>query len=88
MRQCFDAVTCNPARILGLPGYGLESGCNADFMLLQAHDPIEAIRLRATRLKVFRRGRLLAESPAASSRLYLPGRDNAQGPLNPRSSGA
>ena len=74
MRQCFDAVTSNPARILGLLGYGLESGCNADFVLLQARDPIEAIRLRATRLKVFRRGRLLAEAPEHTSRLHLPGR--------------
>ena len=74
MRQCFDAVTSNPARILGLPGYGLESGCNADFVLLQARDPIEAIRLRATRLKVFRRGRLVAEAPEHISHLHLPGR--------------
>jgi len=74
MRQCFDAVTVNPARILGLPGYGLEPGCFADFVLLQARDPVEALRLRATRLKVFRRGRLLAEAPAATSQLLLPGR--------------
>ena len=74
MRQCFDAVTSNPARILGLLGYGLESGCNADFVLLQARDPIEAIRLRATRLKVFRRGRLVAEAPEHTSHLHLPGR--------------
>ena len=74
MRQCFDAVTSNPARILGLLGYGLESGCNADFVLLQARDPIEAIRLRATRLKVFRRGRLVAEAPEHISHLHLPGR--------------
>ena len=74
MRQCFDAVTVNPARILGLPGYGLEAGCFADFCLLQARDPVEAIRLRATRLKVFRRGKLLAESPAATSLLHLSGR--------------
>ena len=74
MRQCFAAVTTNPARVLGLEGYGLEAGCNADFVLLQAHDPIEAIRLRATRLKGFRRGRLLAEAPAATTQLHLPGR--------------
>jgi len=74
MRQCFAAVTSNPARALGLEGYGMEAGCNADFVLLQARDPIEAIRLRATRLKVFRRGRLLAEAPAATSQLHLPGR--------------
>jgi len=74
MRQCFDAVTVNPARVMGLKGYGLEAGCFADFCLLQARDPVEAIRLRATRLKVFRRGRLVAESPAALSTLHLRGR--------------
>ena len=74
MRQCFDAVTRNPARIMQLEGYGLEPGCYADFVLLQARDPIEAIRLRATRLKVYRRGKLLAETPAATAALYVPGR--------------
>jgi cytosine/creatinine deaminase len=74
MRQCFDAVTANPARILGLQDYGLEAGCFADFVLLQARDPIEAIRLRATRLQVFKRGKLLAQTPAATSELQLSGR--------------
>jgi cytosine deaminase len=74
MRQCFDAVTVNAARVMGLEGYGLEVGCHADFSLLQAHDPVEALRLRATRLKVFKRGQLLAESPATVSQLHLPGR--------------
>ncbi len=74
MRQCFDAITINPARILGLQGYGLEAGCFADFVLLQARDPIEAIRLRATRLQVFKRGKLLAQTPAATSELHLSGR--------------
>lgn len=74
MRQCFDAVTCNAARVMQLEAYGLEPGCHADFILLQARDTIEAIRLRATRLKVFRRGRLIAESPEATASLYLDGR--------------
>ena len=74
MRQCFDAVTVNPARILGLQGYGLEVGCNADFVLLQARDQVEAIRLRATRLQVFKRGKLLAQTPATTSQLHLDGR--------------
>ena len=74
MRQCFDAVTVNPARMLGLECYGLAVGCHADFVLLQAHDPVEALRLRATRLKVYRRGRLLAETPPATARLHLDGR--------------
>ena len=69
MRFCFDAVTANPARIMGLEGYGLEPGCNADFVLLQAADPIEAIRLKATRLAVVRRGALLAQSAPRLARL-------------------
>ncbi len=74
MRQCFEAVTTSPAKIMHLEGYGLAPGCHADFVLLQARDPIEAIRLRATRLKVFRRGKLLAQTPAATASLHLPGR--------------
>jgi cytosine deaminase len=74
MRQCFDAVTVNPARILGLQGYGIAPGCRADFVLLQARSPAEAIRLRAARLRVYRGGRCIAHSPAASASLALPGR--------------
>ncbi|MEN9420230.1 MAG: cytosine deaminase CodA [Pseudomonadota bacterium] len=74
MRACFDAVTRNPARILGLEGYGLEVGCRGDFVLLQARSPAEAIRLRATRLAVVRGGRIVARSPAATAELALPGR--------------
>lgn len=74
MRACFDAVTVNAARILGLQGYGLEPGCHADFVLLQARSPAEAIRLRAQRLAVVRRGRVVARSPAATATLDLSGR--------------
>ena len=74
MRQCFEAVTVNAARVMGLQGYGLEVGCKADFVLLQARDPVEAIRLRANRLKVFKAGKLIAESPPATSTLALPNR--------------
>ena len=71
MRACFDAVTVNGARTLGLEGYGLEPGCNADMVILQAADPIEALRTRATRLYVIRRGRVIAESPRAASTVTL-----------------
>jgi cytosine deaminase len=77
MRQCFEAVTVNAAQVMGLEGYGIAAGNDASFVLLQARDPVEAIRLRATRLKVWRQGRLLAETPAAQARLSLPGRPGA-----------
>jgi cytosine/creatinine deaminase len=74
MRQCFDAVTVNAARVLGIDGYGLDPGCRADFVLLQARSPAEAIRLRASRLLVVRAGEVIASSPAATAQLNLPGR--------------
>jgi cytosine deaminase len=77
MRACFDAVTVNPARILGLQGYGLEVGCRADFVLLQARSPVEALRLRAHRLLVVREGRVLARSQPMRTELQLPGRPAA-----------
>lgn len=77
IRACFEAVTTNAARILQLQGYGLEVGGNADLVVLQARDPAEAIRLRATRLYVLRRGRVIARAPKAEATLDLPGRETA-----------
>lgn len=74
MRWAFDAVTVNPAKALHLKGYGLEPGCNADFVLLQAKTPVEAIRLKANRLKVIRRGKVIAETAERVSSLHLSGR--------------
>ena len=79
MNACFDAVTSVPARILGLEGYGVAPGCNADFVLLEARDPVEAIRLKATRLAVVRRGRIIARTPSAAAALELPGRPSTTG---------
>ena len=77
MRACYDAVTVNAARILHLEGYGIASGNRADFVLLQARDPIDAIRRRATRLKVYRAGRLIAETPPAVATLHIENRPQA-----------
>ncbi len=76
MRACFDAVTKTPAKILGLEGYGIEKGCHADFVILQARDPIEAIRTRAARLKVISRGKVIAETAPNTASLTLPNRPN------------
>jgi cytosine/creatinine deaminase len=84
MRACFDAVTTNPARILGLPDHGLHVGARADLLLLQARSPEEAIRLRANRLLVLRAGRVIARSAPVRSELMLPGRPPAVDFLDPR----
>ncbi|HJV86134.1 MAG TPA: amidohydrolase family protein [Noviherbaspirillum sp.] len=74
MHACFTAVTETPARILGLESYGLKPGCHADMVILDAGNPIEAIRLRAARRYVIRRGRIVSRSPAAQATLDVPGR--------------
>jgi cytosine/creatinine deaminase len=81
IRWSSDAVTKIPAAHLGLEGYGLDVGCNADFVMLQATDPIEAIRLRADRLLVVRRGAVIAEAPAKVIKLTLPGRPSHVDPV-------
>ncbi|BBO90354.1 amidohydrolase family protein [Desulfosarcina ovata] len=73
IRQMFEAVTVNGARALGLEGYGLEPGCRADMVVLQAGDIHEAIRLRPARLFVIRRGRVVASTPRVVSRVELGG---------------
>jgi cytosine deaminase len=76
IRACFDAVTVNAAKVMHLQGYGLAAGCDASFVLLQARDAVEAIRLRANRLKVWRKGTLVAETAEVVARLLLPGRSS------------
>ncbi len=71
MRQIFEAVTTNGARVMGLDGYGLEPGCQADMVILQAADPHEALRLKPARLCVIRRGNVIAQTPPVISRLEL-----------------
>ena len=74
MRDCYSAVTTHAAEVMHVQGYGLEPGCDASFVLLEARDTIEAIRLRANRLKVWRKGKLLAQTPELVAKLNLPGR--------------
>ena len=69
MRSIFDSVTKTAAATLHLDGYGIEPGCNADLVVLQARDPVEAIRLKANRLYVLRRGAVVAS--AAPERVAL-----------------
>ena len=80
MEWCFDAVTTNSAKIMGLEGYGLKKGCKANMVILQANDQIDAIRLRANRLSVIRAGRVISSSEPFVAELNLPDRPKK---LNP-----
>ncbi len=71
MRQIFETITVNGARTLGIENYGIEPGCHADIVILQARDPQEALRLKPARLFVIRRGTVIAETPPVISRMEL-----------------
>jgi cytosine deaminase len=74
MRRCFDMVTAESAAIMGLEDYGLAVGRRASLVVLDAGNPVEAIRLRAERLCVIARGKVVAERPRRETALSLPGR--------------
>ncbi|MEM7173370.1 MAG: amidohydrolase family protein [Pseudomonadota bacterium] len=76
MREIFACATHRSAQIMHLDGYGLEPGCHADFVVLQARDTIEAIRLRANRLWVIRRGDVIAQGPPREVTLSLGGEES------------
>jgi cytosine deaminase len=71
MRQIFETVTYNGAKVMGIEKYGLEPGCHADVVVLQAMDVHEALRLKPARLFVIRRGKIISQTPPVISRLEL-----------------
>ncbi len=73
-KKIFDALTVNSAKTLSLEGYGLEKGCNADFVVLQAVDTLEALRLKPNRLAVIKRGKVIARSAPRIGELFIDGR--------------
>ncbi len=76
IKQAFTAVTTNGANVMGLDNYGLEPGCNADIVILQAGSSIDALRLRPTRLYVIRRGQIIAQTPKTTTQLQLDGKES------------
>ncbi|NNU51076.1 amidohydrolase family protein [Rhizobium sp. WYCCWR 11279] len=73
-KKIFDALTVNSAKTMGLADYGLEKGCSADLVILQASDTLEALRLKPNRLAVIRRGKVIARSAPRIGELFLDGR--------------
>ena len=77
MRRCFSMVTTENARIMGLNDLGLEPGKRASFAVLDASDPIEAIRLRPDRLLVVSNGKVVARKARNPSKLLVQGRPSS-----------
>ncbi|RVH51557.1 amidohydrolase family protein [Sinorhizobium meliloti] len=72
--KIFDAITANSAKTMGLEGYGLETGCKADLVVLQAADVTEALRLKPNRLFVIKAGKIIARTAPRVGELFLAGR--------------
>ena len=66
---CFDMVTANAARTLGLEDYGLAEGKPANLVLVDAPDRWDAVRRLATTTLVVRGGEVIAETSPAETRL-------------------
>jgi len=62
MASLLELITVNPARAIGLQGYGLAEGARADLVVLDARDPAEAITEQAEKLLVVKSGRVVARS--------------------------
>ncbi|KGB81667.1 cytosine deaminase [Rhodovulum sp. NI22] len=88
MRQCFEMVTTSNARIMGLSDYGLRVGAKASLVVLDAGNPIEALRLRPDRLCVIAGGQVIASRARNDARLSLPGRPASVRRRHPAHTGA
>jgi cytosine/creatinine deaminase len=66
MAWLLDLVTVNPARALGLSDYGLDAGCRADLVVLDAATPAQAITEQAEKLWVCKDGRIVVRNVRAT----------------------
>jgi cytosine deaminase len=67
-------VTKVNAEIMGLDHLGLSVGKTASLVILDAGSPVEALRLRADRLCVIARGKIVAERAKSATRLSIASR--------------
>ena len=69
--EMLELATTRGARTLGIEDeYGIEEGKPADFVVFDAPTPLEVMRLGPARRWVVRRGRVVAETTPAVSRLF------------------
>lgn len=70
--KCLDLITTNGAKTLNVEDrYGIEQGKPANFLVLDAHSPFEAVRQRADVLASIRHGEYLFKRPEPSYEIAL-----------------
>jgi cytosine deaminase len=75
LRRLVEMITVNPARALGLEGYGLRPGGSADLVVFDAPTEMDAIRLVPRRRLVLRGGRVVARTQPAVTTVVWDGRE-------------
>ena len=71
IESCFDMITTNPAKIMGLEKYGIAKGNYADLIIFNAPNAIECIRQKSERLVVMRRGKIIAKTEPAQTTVNI-----------------
>ncbi len=66
---CLNMATTYAAKAIGLPGYGLEPGCRADLVILNARTVSEAVGAAPIERTVIKNGAIVAQS-LLSQRLF------------------
>ena len=67
----FDMITVNAAKTLNLKDYGIEVGNSANFIILDAKDEREAIRLTSEVLYAFKNGNMILKTTPAKRNLQI-----------------
>ena len=75
LKRLLEMITFNPARALGLPDYGLETGGPASLVVYDAPGEVDALRLIPRRRLVLRRGRVVARTEPARTTVIWDGRE-------------
>jgi cytosine/creatinine deaminase len=75
LKRLIEMITVNPARALGVAGYGLEEGSVADLVVFAAPTEADAIRLVAPRRFVLREGRVVARAEPAHRTIVWDGKE-------------
>jgi cytosine deaminase len=75
LRRLVDMITVNPARALGLDGYGLAEGAPASLVVFDAPSETDVLRLLPRRRLVLRSGRVVARTEPARTTVVWDGRE-------------
>ena len=75
LRRLIDMITVNPARALGVDGYGLAEGSPAGLVVFDVPGEMDALRLLPRRRLVLRAGRVVARTDPAQTTVVWDGRE-------------